>query len=104
MLGLVTPSTADELIKIVNNMHKWDINGNGKPDEMGMAAAGTNDFAVPFQILEPQFETEKVMLLMAAGELTNWIESDTPFEENALIVVSTSLPAAYADAYVELKP
>ena len=104
MLGLVTPSTADELIKIVNNMHKWDINGNGKPDEMGMAAAGANDFAVPFQILEPQFETEKVMLLMAAGELTNWIESDTPFEENALIVVSTSLPAAYADAYVELKP
>ena len=68
MLGLVLPSTAEELVDIVNGMQKWDVNGNGKADEIGMAAADFSAFPVAFQTIEPDYEPEKVHLMMAAGE------------------------------------
>ncbi len=103
-LGLTAPTTVAELIAVVEGVQNWDPNGNGAADEIGMAAASANDFFVAFQTMDPAYEKEKVMLLLAAGELSSWTESDTPFTENALIVVSSSLPAEYADEYEVLKP
>ena len=86
--GIEMVRTVDELVEVIEAIGRWDPNGNGIQDEIGMAAESTSDFVIAFQALDASFSAEKMNLMLAAGEISSWTESDSPFSENALVVIS----------------
>ena len=100
-LGLSMPRTTDELTACINAGYLYDPNGNGIMDEVGIVAKEDADYCIAWQVFDPSFNAEKVNLLMAVGDLYSWMLSDTPFDEDAMVVVTDdALPAG--SGYVQL--
>lgn len=95
-LGLVPPSTVDELLAAIKFTEQQD--------HTTLAAESYDQFLSVFRAVDPAFEAEKVMLMIAAGQLTGWEETDDPFSTFALFVVSDSPPNVYKGSYILFAP
>lgn len=103
MGGMIDVVDTDTFIEALNDANRFDFNQNGISDETGIAAVDCNDYYEAFKIIDPSISFEKFKLIMAAGLVENMDESDTPFAENAAIVVAPQVPAEYANRYYLLK-
>lgn len=77
-------------------------NAHGRPDlvsNIGIAAEKAEDCIAAYHVVDPDYEVEKMLMKMAAGEVTNYEETSDPFGTNAVIVVSDKEPdgAPYAE-------
>lgn len=95
---------ATYLIKAMSRVSEEgaDFNGNGVTDEIGIAAASTDDFLIALQTVQPSFQKELLDVMLMSGSFCKYAVSNTPFEENAMVVVWPELPDEYANIYSAL--